>query len=122
MPIIVLFQLHQFVEDSLSIIRPELVMCGGDLTEAKSSNLRASQDRWEWEEYDRIVSRRWSNVTWLDIRGNHDTLNVLGRNSSENFYAVHSTMGAQVWLDIHDIRINPFPNTKQPYYLPKGIS
>ena len=106
MPIIVLFQLHQFVEDSLSIIRPELVMCGGDLTEAKSSNLRASQDRWEWEEYDRIVSRRWSNVTWLDIRGNHDTLNVLGRNSSENFYAVHSTMGAQAWLDIHDIRIN----------------
>ena len=80
-------------------------MCGGDLTEAKSSNLQAAQDRREWEEYDRIVSRRWNNVTWLDIRGNHDTLNVLGRNSSENFYSVHSSMGSQGYLNSYKVRL-----------------
>ena len=80
-------------------------MCGGDLTEAKSSNLQAAQDRLEWEEYDRIVSRRWSNVTWLDIRGNHDTLNVLGRNSSENFYSVHSSMGSQGYLNSYKVSL-----------------
>ena len=93
------------MEDGLSIIQPELVMCGGDLTEAKSSNLQAAQDRLEWEEYDRIVSRRWSNVTWLDIRGNHDTLNVLGRNSSENFYSVHSSMGSQGYLNSYKVSL-----------------
>ena len=99
------FQLEHFVEDSLSVIRPELVMCGGDLTEAKSSNLQAAQDRREWEEYHRIVARRWSNVTWLDIRGNHDTLNVLGRNSSENFYSMHSFMGSQGYLNSYKVSL-----------------
>lgn len=98
-------QLQQFVEDGLSNIQPELVMCGGDLTEAKSSNLHAAQDGREWEEYHRIVSRRWSNVTWLDIRGNHDTLNVLGRNSSENYFSQHSSMGSLGYLSSYKVSL-----------------
>ena len=33
--------------NTLSTIQPELVMCGGDLTEAKSSLLKAAQDEAE---------------------------------------------------------------------------
>ena len=49
-------------------MKPELVMCGGDLTEAKSKALVADQDLSEWTEYRNIVDSRWNNVTWLDIR------------------------------------------------------
>ena len=82
--------LKTFVTSTLSIINPDLVMCGGDLTEAKSSNLQASQDISEWEMYNEIVSSRWNNLPWLDIRGNRDNLNVLNRNSSNNFFSKFS--------------------------------
>ena len=61
-------QLQQFVVDTLSHIRPELVMCGGDLTEAKSSDMVADQDISEWRQYRDIVDTRWNSVPWLDIR------------------------------------------------------
>ena len=91
--------------NTLSTIQPELVMCGGDLTEAKSSLLKAAQDEAEWQQYRDIVSRRWRNVAWLDIRGNHDNLNVLNRNSSENFYAKYSSMGPQGFLNSYKVRL-----------------
>eukprot|EP00090_Calanus_glacialis_P002371 TRINITY_DN11760_c0_g1_i1.p1 TRINITY_DN11760_c0_g1~~TRINITY_DN11760_c0_g1_i1.p1 ORF type:complete len:657 (+),score=188.57 TRINITY_DN11760_c0_g1_i1:41-2011(+) len=86
-------QLKDFVTNTLGSIKPEMVMCGGDLTEAKSSNLQASQDIAEWKTYRDIVSSRWENLPWLDIRGNHDNLNVLSRNSSNNYFARFSVMG-----------------------------
>ena len=93
------------MENTLSTIQPELVMCGGDLTEAKSSLLKAAQDEAEWQQYRDIVSRRWRNVAWLDIRGNHDNLNVLNRNSSENFYAKYSSMGPQGFLNSYKVSL-----------------
>ena len=39
-----------------------------------------------------IVSSRWENFLWLDIRGNHDNLDVLSRNSSNNYFARFSVM------------------------------
>lgn len=90
--------LKAFVTSTLSIIRPDLVMCGGDLTEAKSSNLQASQDISEWKTYNEIVSSRWNDLPWLDIRGNHDNLNVLNRNSSNNFFSKFSVMGQKGYL------------------------
>lgn len=88
-----LAQLKEFVTNTLEIIKPELVMCGGDLTEAKPDNLQASQDVAEWMTYRDIVSSRWRNIPWLDIRGNHDNLNVISRNSSNNYFAQFSVMG-----------------------------
>ena len=79
--------------NTLGSIKPELVMCGVDLTDAKSSNLQASQDIAEWKTYRDIVSSRWENLLWLDIRGNHDNLDVLSRNSSNNYFARFSVMG-----------------------------
>ena len=93
------------MENTLSTIQPELVMCGGDLTEAKSSLLKAAQDEAEWQQYRDIVSRRWRNVAWLDIRGNHDNLNVLSRNSSENFYAKYSSMGPRGFLNSYKVSL-----------------
>ena len=75
------------MSNTLGSIKPELVMCGVDLTDAKSSNLQASQDIAEWKTYRDIVSSRWENLLWLDIRGNHDNLDVLSRNSSNNYFA-----------------------------------
>eukprot|EP00092_Neocalanus_flemingeri_P003554 GFUD01003812.1.p1 GENE.GFUD01003812.1~~GFUD01003812.1.p1 ORF type:complete len:658 (-),score=161.85 GFUD01003812.1:147-2120(-) len=88
-------QLQQFVTKTLESIKPEVVLCGGDLTEAKSSSLKASQDKAEWETYKDIVSTRWNKVPWLDIRGNHDSLNVLSRKSSNNYFARFSVMGQE---------------------------
>ena len=72
-----LFQLQKFVKETLSILKPELVMCGGDLTEAKSKALVADQDLSEWTEYRNIVDSRWNNVTWLDIRNQNKTVSSM---------------------------------------------
>ena len=58
-------------------MKPELVMCGGDLTEAKSKALVADQDLSEWTEYRNIVDSRWNNVTWLDIRNQNKTVSSI---------------------------------------------
>ena len=73
--------LKTFVTDVLATIQPEFVMCGGDLTDAKSANHVASNGQilWEWETYRNVTDTRWNSLPWLDIRGNHDTMNVLSR-------------------------------------------
>ena len=97
--------MEDFVVNSLSTIQPELVMCGGDLTEAMSSLLQYSQHEAEWQQYRDIVSRRWRNVTWLDIRGNHDNFNVLSRNSPNNFFAKYSVMGPKGFLNSYKVSL-----------------
>jgi len=95
-----LSELKEFVTKTLGSIKPEVVLCGGDLTEAKSSpGLQASQDEEEWRIYKDIVESRWNEVPWLDIRGNHDNLNVLSRNSSNNYFAKYSMMGQKGHLE-----------------------
>ena len=87
-------QLQQLVTSHLPILRPDLVLCGGDLTDAKRpGHLTAQQNREEWQTYQEVVASRWNSVPWLDIRGNHDTLDVWGRNSSQNYFHTHSVQG-----------------------------
>ena len=97
--------MKQFVTETLSIIQPELVLCGGDLTEAKSELMVADQEEAEWWEYRDIVDTRWEDVAWLDIRGNHDTLNVLSRSSHNNYYANYSVMGRQGFLNSYKVKL-----------------
>ena len=86
--------LRDFVTSSLAVLKPEVVLCSGDLTNAKRpGHLTASQSEEEWRTYKEVVDSRWNNVTWLDIRGNHDNLNVLSRNSSSNMFAEFSVQG-----------------------------
>ncbi|KAF6777214.1 Transmembrane protein 62 [Paragonimus kellicotti] len=65
---------QNFCENNIRIIRPELLLISGDLTDAKTSNKHASlQVRSEWEIYASILRKtNLLNIThWLDIRGNH---------------------------------------------------
>jgi len=94
-----LSNLREFVTSTLEIIKPEVVLCGGDLTEAKPNSLQASEDEEEWKTYKEIVESRWKSLPWLDIRGNHDNLNVLSRNSTNNYFAKYSVMGQKGYLE-----------------------
>ena len=88
--------LHTFTTSTLAALRPAAVLCGGDLTDAKRpGHLTADQSLAEWEAYTRVVDARWAGLPWLDIRGNHDTLDVLGRNSSSNMFAEHGVQGRE---------------------------
>jgi len=93
-----LSNLKDFVTNTLETIKPEVVVCGGDLTEAKPNHLQASQDEKEWKSYKEIVDSRWKSLPWLDIRGNHDNLNVLSRNSTNNYFSKYSVMGQKGYL------------------------
>ncbi|KAA3670580.1 uncharacterized protein DEA37_0011547, partial [Paragonimus westermani] len=70
---------ENFCENNIKIIRPELLIVSGDLTDAKTPNKHASlQLKSEWEIYASIIRKtKLLNIThWLDIRGNHDSFNV----------------------------------------------
>ena len=89
-------QLEQFVTADLAVLQPEVVLCGGDLTEGVNrAHTAARQVPGEWRDYQRVTAARWKDVPWLDIRGNHDSLNVLGRNSGENMFKEYSVQGRQ---------------------------
>ena len=66
------------VSDLKRIVAPVAVVVTGDLTDAKTPDFSGSGHYLEeWQEYDRIVrSAADSDITWLDIRGNHDTFDV----------------------------------------------
>ena len=85
-------------------LKPDFVLCGGDLTDAKAKNHIVSdgQIEAEWEIYKNITDTRWNNLPWLDIRGNHDTFGVLSSSSSENYFANYSVMGRQGHLSSYN--------------------
>ena len=89
--------LKTFVTNVLAVIKPEFVMCGGDLTDAKANNPLVSDGQilWEWETYKNVTDSRWNHVPWLDLRGNHDNLDVLSRSSQHNYFANYSVMGRE---------------------------
>ncbi|GBP87324.1 Transmembrane protein 62 [Eumeta japonica] len=69
----------------------------GDLTDAKAKdNLGSSQVKTEWVYYYNIIKESGvtDNVTWLDIRGNHDNFNIRTINSEENYFRKYSVQGA----------------------------
>lgn len=83
----------KFTSETLDTINPQLVLITGDLTDAKARDLTGSmQYEDEWVTYQKILAE--SKVTkryiWLDIKGNHDTFDVLGHDSKENHYMKYS--------------------------------
>jgi len=85
-----------FAGKYLEIYDPALVLCTGDLTDSKTNGgLGSSPVEEEWMVYHDIVTNRSRSVPWLDIRGNHDNMNVLSRASSNNLFSKYSVMGPQ---------------------------
>ena len=86
----------KFCQYSNQILKPEAVIITGDLTDATDRNGAGSRQFFEeWEMYNETMTKcrafktkkesgSRSPTLWLDIRGNHDTLNV--PNFKEDFY------------------------------------
>ncbi|KAJ3321347.1 Transmembrane protein 62 [Boothiomyces sp. JEL0866] len=84
--------LDAFLHNELPLIAPDLVLCTGDLTDAKSSHtLTSIQHRQEWLSYynsllkSKVLDRQGGKF-WWDQRGNHDCWNVPSFKSTENMF------------------------------------
>ncbi|XP_050520964.1 transmembrane protein 62-like isoform X2 [Daktulosphaira vitifoliae] len=89
-------ELKEFCELTVDAIKPSAVLASGDLTDAKNKNgIGSTQYEKEWLAYHNVlISSKVSEKTkWLDIRGNHDSFDVLNEYSSNNFYKKYSIQG-----------------------------
>jgi predicted phosphohydrolase len=93
--------LEAFIYHELPLVAPDLVLCTGDLTDAKSANtLTSMQHKEEWVAYhtllkeSRVLDRQQSRF-WWDQRGNHDCWNIPSFKSSENHFRTLSSIKAE---------------------------
>ncbi|XP_044749318.1 transmembrane protein 62-like [Coccinella septempunctata] len=89
-------QFKDFCFRTLDAIKPIVVLASGDLTDAKTKDrVGSTQIESEWQHYHDILeeSRVKDKTLWLDIRGNHDSFNVAGPQSKQNYYANYSVQG-----------------------------
>ena len=85
--------LQEFFTTTLDTIKPTVVLASGDLTDAKDSDgVGSGQILEEWQTYQNLL--RKNNVLrktiYLDIRGNHDSFDLMSLNDPENYYLTHS--------------------------------
>ncbi|PAA77433.1 hypothetical protein BOX15_Mlig029960g1 [Macrostomum lignano] len=123
--------LRQFLANELRLIRPELVVVSGDLTDAKLPDFKASrQYEEEWKIYHGLLQEfKVDEVTkWLDLRGNHDAFNIFSLDARQNFFAKYSRRGKDSPRSyMHTVRkpfgqysfvaldVVPMPGPKRPY-------
>lgn len=90
--------LLRFCQENLEIIKPEVVLVTGDITDAKFADKEGSmQFVNEWKQYDRILreSEVLEKTVWLDTRGNHDAFDVPSLTSNKNYFRMFSAKGKQ---------------------------
>ena len=81
---------QNFCQYSNEILQPRAFIITGDITDAKTKDHTGSRQHFEeWNIYNQTMKKCGANkndntTLWLDIRGNHDTLNV--PNVQEDFY------------------------------------
>ncbi|KAH8030173.1 hypothetical protein HPB51_006605 [Rhipicephalus microplus] len=91
--------LKEFIAETImKIIKPPIVVMTGDIVDSLGARfLDSGQMREEWQQYWRAIYE--TGVTrkhiWLDIRGNHDNLNLASVEDEHNFYRVYSVQGRQ---------------------------
>ena len=88
--------LKEFFTTTLDTVKPKVVLASGDLTDAKDfDGVNSFQQLDEWEVYkDLLVQYNVSKKTvYLDIRGNHDTFDVISHKDPNNYFISHSMSG-----------------------------
>lgn len=91
-----IIQFKDFCYRTLDTIKPIVVLASGDLTDAKSKDrVGSTQIETEWQYYHDILKEAQieEKTLWLDIRGNHDSFNVAGQNSKQNYFRNYSIQG-----------------------------
>ncbi|CAH8841243.1 unnamed protein product [Trichobilharzia szidati] len=88
--------LLDFCSTYIPVIRPELVLASGDITDAKHVIFPgSSQHAEEWKSYRSILERSGVlDITkWFDIRGNHDSFNVPSSGHSGDYFSEYGVSG-----------------------------
>ena len=69
------------------------MLASGDLTDAKDPDgVGSGQVLQEWETYNNLLRKNnvLKKTTYLDIRGNHDSFDIMSLDDPENYYLLHS--------------------------------
>ena len=88
--------LQDFCKFMNGVIKPKVTVVGGDLTDStgKSNHFMSDQYEEEWATYQTVTGEcQASSDNWLDIRGNHDDMNVESYEAPNSYYTTYGVQG-----------------------------
>ena len=90
---------HEFARDYVDIVKPDVVLVTGDITDGRkpNSSFGTGPQLDEWLGYSSAIERSGAltKTKWLDIRGNHDNFNVYRPADPNTLYRKYSIQGKE---------------------------